>query len=69
MTDATEAKAVVEQMERLNVTSVVFGSPESVQKWRDAAPKRVIPGTSFMAAGKRVPVEQLRIASGRNKGS
>ena len=40
-------KDVVAEMERLNVTAVVFGDPESVQKWKDAAPKRVIPGTGF----------------------
>ena len=42
-------KDVVAEMERLNVTAVVFGDPKSVQKWKDAAPKRVIPGTSFNA--------------------
>ena len=40
-------KDVVADMERLNVTAVVFGTPESVRKWMDAAPKRVIPGTGF----------------------
>ena len=40
-------KDVVGEMERLNVTAVVFGDPASVRKWRDAAPQRVIPGTSF----------------------
>jgi predicted TIM-barrel fold metal-dependent hydrolase len=53
-------KDVISEMERLNVTAVVFGTPESVQKWRQAAPNRVIPGTSFMASGKRVPLDQLR---------
>jgi predicted TIM-barrel fold metal-dependent hydrolase len=53
-------KEVLAEMERLNVTAVVFGSPASVQKWRDAAPTRVIAGTGFEAAGKRVPIEQLR---------
>jgi predicted TIM-barrel fold metal-dependent hydrolase len=53
-------KEVVAEMERLNVTAVVFGSPESVKKWQDAAGKRVIPGTGFEAQGKRLPVEQLR---------
>ena len=37
-------KDVVAEMERLNVTAVVFGDPKSVQKWKDAAPGRVIPG-------------------------
>jgi predicted TIM-barrel fold metal-dependent hydrolase len=53
-------KEVLADMERLNVTAVVFGSPESVRKWRDAAPRRVIPGTGFQAGGQRVPVDQLR---------
>ncbi len=44
-------------MERLNVTAVVFGTPEGVQKWEAAAPIRVIPGTSFEAGGKRLPIE------------
>ncbi|HXY40040.1 MAG TPA: amidohydrolase family protein [Vicinamibacteria bacterium] len=56
-------KDVVAEMERLNVTAVVFGDPASVQKWREAAPRRVIPGTSFsqgLQPGARVPLEQLR---------
>jgi uncharacterized protein len=56
-------KDVVGEMERLNVTAVVFGDPKSVQKWRDAAPKRVIPGTSFnqgLMPGARVPIDELR---------
>src|SRR5919109_236767 len=40
-------KDVVAEMERLNVTAVVFGDPKSVQRWKDAAPNRVIPGTGF----------------------
>ncbi|MCG6927737.1 MAG: amidohydrolase family protein [Acidobacteria bacterium] len=58
-------KDVVAEMERLNVTAVVFGDPGSVQKWRDAAPDRVIPGTSFnegLQPGVRVPLEDLRKA-------
>jgi predicted TIM-barrel fold metal-dependent hydrolase len=54
---------VVAEMERLNVTAVVFGDPASVQKWLDAAPGRVIPGTSFsqgLQPGARVPIEDLR---------
>jgi uncharacterized protein len=56
-------KDVLAEMERLNVTAVVFGDPTSVQKWKDAAPARVIPGTSFqsgMTSGQRVPLEELR---------
>ncbi len=55
-------KDVVAEMERLNVTAVVFGDPKSVQKWKDAAPNRVIPGTNFnegMAPGKRVSLADL----------
>jgi predicted TIM-barrel fold metal-dependent hydrolase len=57
-------KDVVAEMERLNVTAVVFGDPKSVQKWRDAAPNRVIPGTAFegMTPGARVPLDELRKA-------
>jgi uncharacterized protein len=55
-------KDVVAEMERLNVTAVVFGDPASVQKWKDAAPGRVIPGTSFTGGmgGGRVPLADLR---------
>ena len=53
-------KDVVAEMERLNVKAVVFGSPEAVQKWKTAAPDRVIPGTGFDAGGKRVALDQLR---------
>ncbi len=56
-------KDVVAEMERLNVTAVVFGDPKSVQKWRDAAPRRVIPGTSFnegLQPGARVALQELR---------
>jgi uncharacterized protein len=58
-------KEVLADMERLNVTAVVFGDPAGVQKWRDAAPGRVIPGTSFsrgMQPGPMVPVAELRTA-------
>jgi predicted TIM-barrel fold metal-dependent hydrolase len=56
-------KDVLAEMERLNVTAVVFGDPKSVQKWKDAATSRVIPGTAFengIAPGPHVPVEELR---------
>ena len=56
-------KDVLAEMERLNVTAVVFGDPKSVQKWKDAAPERIIPGTSFsngMTPGQRVPLDELR---------
>ena len=56
-------KDVLAEMERLNVTAVVFGDPKSVQRWKDAAPARVIPGTSFsngLTPGQRVPLAELR---------
>ncbi len=54
-------KAVVAEMKRLNVTGVMFGDPASVQKWRDAAGDRVIPGTPFSEdQGKRIELDQLR---------
>src|SRR5579871_4477 len=56
-------KDVLAEMERLNVTAVVFGDPKSVQKWKDAAPSRVIPGSAFsngMTPGQRVPLDELR---------
>ena len=58
-------KEVLAEMERLNVTAVVFGDPAGVQKWKDAAPARVIAGTGFdrgMQPGARVPVDDLRAA-------
>ena len=56
-------KDVLAEMERLNVTAVVFGDPKGVQKWKDAAPSRVIPGTSFsngLTPGQRVSVDELQ---------
>ena len=56
-------KDVLAEMEKLNVTAVVFGDPKSVQRWKDAAPARVIPGTSFsngLTPGQRVPLDELR---------
>ena len=55
-------KDVLAEMERLNVTAVVFGDPKSVQKWKDAAPARVIPGTAFengMASGQHVALARV----------
>src|SRR5260370_34060626 len=34
-------KDVLAEMERLNVTAVVFGDPNNVQNWREAASARV----------------------------
>jgi hypothetical protein len=58
-------KAVLAELDRLNVTAVVMGDQASVKKWKDAAPNRIIPATSFDAAwfgNKYVPVEDLRTA-------
>jgi len=55
-------KDVLAEMQRLNVTAVVFGDPTSVQKWKDAGAGRIIPGTSFqnVAPGQRVALDELR---------
>ena len=56
-------KDVLAEMERLNVTAVVFGDPKGVQKWKDAAPARIIPGTAFevgFPANQRVSLDELR---------
>ena len=56
-------RAVLAEYERLNVTAVVMGDPESVRKWKAAAPSRIIMGTGFTnfgAQGGHVPIEQLR---------
>lgn len=58
-------KDVLAEMERLNVTAVVMGDPQSVQKWKEAAPGRVIPGTSFingMTNSKYASVDEMRDA-------
>jgi predicted TIM-barrel fold metal-dependent hydrolase len=58
-------KALLAEYERLNVTAVVMGAPDAVQKWKDAAPDRIIPATSFdndIAQSSYVPVEKLREA-------
>jgi uncharacterized protein len=56
-------KEVMAEMEKLNVTAVVFGDPKSVQKWKEAAPNRVIPGTTWeagMPGSPKVSLEELR---------
>ena len=63
-------KEVMAEMERLNVTAVVYGDPAAVKKWKDAAPKRVIPGTAFALDPKThegtTSVESLREAFSKN---
>ncbi len=46
-------KDVLAEMERLNVTAVVFGEPKSVQKWKEAAsgqdhPRHVVSVTGWL---------------------
>jgi len=53
-------KDMLAEMERLNVTAVVFGDPAEVKKWKDAAPNRVIPGTGFEKGNDRIPLDELR---------
>ena len=56
-------KEVLAEMERLNVTAVVMGDPKSVQKWKEAAPNRIIAGTGIdnpATADKRALLEDLR---------
>jgi uncharacterized protein len=56
-------KAVLAEYEDLNVTAIVMGDPESVKKWKAAAPNRIIMGTSFdnaFANAKYVPIDELR---------
>jgi uncharacterized protein len=52
------------EMERLNVTAVVFGDPEGVKKFQAALanPARVIPGTTFGSEDSKHPVtvDELR---------
>lgn len=51
------------EMERLNVTAVVFGDEAGVKKWQEAMPGRIIPGTSFnqgMNPDAAVPMDKLR---------
>jgi len=57
-------KAVLAEMERLNVSAVVMGDQKTVGEWKEAAPARVIPGTSFdaMAGAGYLPVDALRKA-------
>ena len=61
------AKEVLAEMERLNVTAVVMGSEDVVNQWKNAAPNRVIRGTSFDAAAlsgarKEAELKRLRAA-------
>ena len=53
---------ITAEMERLNVTAVVFGTPEQLAAYEKAAPGRVIPGRAFgTGPGTRPQAEQLQI--------
>lgn len=51
-------KDITEEMKRLNVTAVVFGDAESVARYEELAPGRVIPGISFSTDHKAAPKEE-----------
>lgn len=51
---------IAAEMERLNVTALVFGDPESVRRYQEAAPGRVIPGTTFSNGPGVDQEEELR---------
>ncbi|MXP24917.1 amidohydrolase family protein [Altererythrobacter indicus] len=52
---------MIAEMERLNVKAVVFGKPDDVKKWVEAAPNRVIPGTSFDIGPNVDKAQQLKM--------
>ena len=63
-------KQVGADMKRLNVTAVVFGDAASTAKYEEAAPGRIIPGTSFNAPGRDatfLPIEQVEAAFATGK--
>lgn len=48
-----------ERLNKYNITAVTSGSPELVSKWREASPKRIMPGFAFNLEGAP-SVETLR---------
>ena len=53
---------VAAEMERLNVTAVVFGEPDAVDEYAEAMPGRVVKGTSFaITPGTDKPAEMQRL--------
>jgi predicted TIM-barrel fold metal-dependent hydrolase len=55
-------KDITAEMKRLNVTAVVFGDAESVAKYEQLAPGRVIPGIGFSVGEDAPPkAEQLQM--------
>ena len=57
--DAQLQRDTFAQLEKYNITAVTSGSPELVSKWREASPKRIIPGLAFNIDGAP-SVEKLR---------
>ncbi len=56
-------KAVIAEMERMNVTAVLMGDPDEVKRWMALAPGRFIPGTGFedpKHPGQFLPVDEVR---------
>ena len=57
-------ESLAAEMERLNVTAVVFGDPENVRIYQEAMPGRVIPGTTWADgpdADKRAELKRLEL--------
>ena len=46
------------EMERLNVTAVVFADPESISAYQEAMPGRIIPGFGFTVGDNAEPQEE-----------
>lgn len=57
--DDAVMKESLAALERHNITAITSGSLETVDRWRAAAPRRVIPAISFLADEKRTPAELL----------
>jgi len=51
-------KDITDEMKRLNVTAVVFGDAESVARYEQLAPGRVIPGVAFSTEETAPPQEE-----------
>jgi len=49
---------ITDEMKRLNVTAVVFGDAESIARYRELAPGRVIPGIGFSTGEDSPPKEE-----------
>lgn len=51
-------KDITDEMRRLNVTAVIFGDADSVAKYEELAPGRVIPGIGFSTEENSPPKEE-----------